>query len=70
MGNRELVLLADDEPLSREFLAEALESLGVEVQAVEDGDAAVQALARKNFDFVFTDLKMPGRDGVAVLVEA
>ena len=44
MGNRELVLLADDEPLSREYLAEALESLGVEVQAVEDGDAAVQAL--------------------------
>jgi DNA-binding NtrC family response regulator len=70
MGNRELVLLADDEPLSREFLAEALESLGVEVHAVEDGDAAVQALARKNFDFVFTDFKMPGRDGVAVLVES
>ncbi len=70
MGNRELVLLADDEPISREFLTEALEGLGLEVMAVEDGDQAVQALARNSFDYVFTDLRMPGRDGVAVLAEA
>jgi DNA-binding NtrC family response regulator len=70
MGNRELVLLADDEPLSKEFLTEVLESMGLDVLAVDDGDQAVQALARNSFDYVFTDLKMPGRDGVAVLSEA
>ncbi len=70
MSGRELVLLADDEPLSREYLEEALQSLGVEVDAVADGDAAVAALPRRPYDYVFTDLKMPGRDGVAVLVES
>ena len=68
MIGRELVLLADDEPLSREYLHEALQSCGFEVHAVADGDAAIAALGRNSYDFVFTDLKMPGRDGYAVLL--
>lgn len=68
MIGRELVLLADDEPLSREYLQEALQSCGFEVHAVADGDAAIAALGRNSYDFVFTDLKMPGRDGYAVLL--
>jgi len=68
--SQELVLLADDETISREFLEEALRSFGLDVLAVADGDAAVRELARQPFDYVITDLKMPGRDGVAVLAEA
>jgi two-component system, NtrC family, response regulator HydG len=67
---RELVLLADDEPLSREYLQEALQSFGLEVHAVADGGAAALALQQQAFDYVFTDLRMPGRDGLAVLAEA
>jgi two-component system, NtrC family, response regulator HydG len=67
---RELALLADDEPLSREFLQEALQSFGLEVHAVGDGDAAAAAMTANAYDYVFTDLKMPGRDGQAVLVES
>ena len=70
MSARELVLLADDEPLSREYLQEALQSFGLDVHAVADGDAAAQALQQQAYDYVFTDLKMPGRDGLAVLAEA
>jgi DNA-binding NtrC family response regulator len=70
VSQRELVLLADDEPLSREFLQEALESFGLEVHAVADGDAAAAALRLRSFDYVLTDLRMPGRDGQAVLAEA
>ncbi|HLQ36619.1 MAG TPA: sigma 54-interacting transcriptional regulator, partial [Planctomycetota bacterium] len=70
MSSRELVLLADDEPLSREYLQEALLSFGFEVHAVADGNAAVTALGQQPFDYVVTDLKMPGRDGLDVLVEA
>jgi DNA-binding NtrC family response regulator len=66
----ERVLLADDEPLSREFLAEALAEFGCEVTAVADGDAAFAALRSQPFDLVLTDLRMPGRDGVAVVTEA
>lgn len=66
----ELVLLADDEALSREFLEEALRGLGLDVIAVADGDQAIRALGEHPFDLVVTDLKMPGRDGIAVLAEA
>ncbi|MGE3171662.1 MAG: sigma-54-dependent transcriptional regulator [Planctomycetota bacterium] len=65
--SREPVLLADDDALSRDFLHEALQGLGFDVHAVADGDAAVKALGQRDFDFVFTDLRMPGRDGHAVL---
>ncbi|MBL8747891.1 MAG: sigma-54-dependent Fis family transcriptional regulator [Planctomycetes bacterium] len=64
---RETVLLADDEPLSREFLQEAIAALGFEVFAVEDGRRAIAVLAERDFDLVVTDLKMPYADGLEVL---
>lgn len=67
MSRRERVLLADDEPLSRDFLFEALLSFGCDVHAVVDGQAAIEALAAEPFDFVVTDLRMPRADGMAVL---
>ena len=67
---RELVLLADDDVLSRDFLKEALQDTGFEVHAVTDGDEAIAAMSQRAHDFVFTDLRMPGQDGVAVLAAA
>jgi DNA-binding NtrC family response regulator len=64
---RDPVLLADDDPLSREFLQEALQACGLEVHAVADGAAAIEALGRRSFDLVVTDLKMPKADGMQVL---
>jgi DNA-binding NtrC family response regulator len=66
----ERVLVAEDDPLSREFLTRALELLDLDVTAVDDGNAAAITLAREPFEFVFTDLRMPGRDGMAVLAES
>jgi len=67
VSRRDRVLLADDEPLSRDFLQEALESFGCDVHAVEDGQAAIDAMATGSYDFVVTDLRMPRKDGMAVL---
>jgi DNA-binding NtrC family response regulator len=67
MSRRDRVLLADDEPLSRDFLQEALVSFGCDVLAVADGQSAIEALAVSRFDFVVTDLRMPHADGMAVL---
>ncbi|MFK7740485.1 MAG: sigma-54-dependent transcriptional regulator [Planctomycetota bacterium] len=61
------VLVADDEPLSREFLQEALQALGCEVRTVADGQAAIDALAKEAFDVLLTDLRMPRADGMEVL---
>ncbi|MFT7535223.1 MAG: DNA-binding NtrC family response regulator [Hyphomicrobiaceae bacterium] len=67
MSRRDRVLLADDEPLSRDFLEEALVSFGFDVLAVADGQCAIEAMAVGQFDFVVTDLRMPRADGMAVL---
>jgi DNA-binding NtrC family response regulator len=67
MTGRDVVLLADDDPLSREFLQEAMQSFGLEVHAVVDGREAIAALGSRAFDLVVTDLKMPHADGMEVL---
>ncbi len=34
-----------------------------------DGDTALEMIARKNYDVVLLDVKMPGRDGIETLRE-
>ena len=61
------VLIVDDEKLSREFLAHATEALGYEAHAVSSGAAALKVLEEESFDLVFTDLRMPEMDGIALV---
>ena len=63
----EKVLVADDEPLLRDFIAEVLRRKGLEVVTVVDGATAIAKLEEGPFDLVITDLKMPGKDGMDVL---
>ena len=61
------VLIAEDNELSRENLAEMLKSYGYEVKAVSDGKEAMDAFVELKYDLVITDLKMPNADGLEVL---
>jgi two-component system response regulator FlrC len=61
------ILVADDEPGLRAFVAEALEADGHTVAQAADGVEAAQRLAREGFDLLITDLKMPRLDGIALL---
>jgi CheY-like chemotaxis protein len=61
------VLVADDEFLIRWALTEALKKDGYEVRAVEDGEQALDAFERHDFDLIVTDLMMPRLDGWEVL---
>ncbi|HET6913879.1 MAG TPA: response regulator [Rhodanobacteraceae bacterium] len=61
------ILLAEDDPVSRVFLAEALHGLGLEVEAVADGEAAVIAARKQQFDALLLDHDLPGMNGDAVL---
>ena len=59
------VLMADDNALNREVLAEFLQQLGLVVEAVEDGAGAVARLREKgDFDYVLLDMEMIGMNGV------
>ncbi|MBC8451151.1 MAG: sigma-54-dependent Fis family transcriptional regulator [Planctomycetes bacterium] len=61
------VLIVDDDNLSREFLAEAAASLGLQVDAVFNGREALDRLSKKDYDLVLTDLRMPGMDGIELI---
>ena len=64
------ILLADDNPASRDQLSAALRARGARLHLVEEGAAVVdwtmKAVASgKPFDLVLIDLHMPGIDGFA-----
>ena len=59
------VLIVDDEPEFRRFVADALK--GYEVTEAKDGPGALEAVAEQVPDLVITDIKMPGMDGYTLL---
>jgi DNA-binding NtrC family response regulator len=61
------VLLLDDEPIVGKRLVPALAKLGVETESFTDPEAALQQIARKDFDIVVTDYRMDKMDGLEVL---
>jgi DNA-binding NtrC family response regulator len=64
------VLLAEDERTIAITLRDALASVGHAVETVRDGKLALEALSRRNFDVVITDVRMPGASGIDVLKAA
>jgi DNA-binding NtrC family response regulator len=67
MATHGTILVADDEALARQSIAEALQEEGYQVYAAADGTAALKLLDEVEVDLVLSDLKMPGADGLAVL---
>ena len=56
------VLVAEDELLVREFIVEELADAGYDVEASDNGDAALKLLqSGVRFDLLFTDIRMPGK---------
>jgi two-component system response regulator PilR (NtrC family) len=61
------IVVADDEALARQSVAELLREEGYHVYEAADGQAALQMLEEIDVDLVLSDLRMPGVDGLAVL---
>jgi DNA-binding response OmpR family regulator len=61
------VLLAEDEQKVRYFVQKALEEVGFSVDAVNDGDAALQFGKSTTYDVMVLDIMMPGTDGLSLL---
>jgi DNA-binding NtrC family response regulator len=64
------VLLADDEETIAVTLCDALEEAGYEVVSAGDTDSALAALEAGDIDVVLTDIRMPGKGGMAVLTRS
>ena len=62
------ILIVDDDPVQRMATRQKLGLLALtaELEEAEDGHAALQMLARKAYDIILLDLRMPGPDGFDV----
>jgi two-component system, NtrC family, response regulator AtoC len=68
MPSRQSLLVVDDEQTMRDWLQAALAGR-YDVRVAGDGAAALAALARAPADIVLSDVRMPGRDGLALLAD-
>ena len=60
------VLVIDDDPVVGKSFNRVLSGKGYIVVTAEDGYEALQKMQSEQYDMVFTDLRMPGMDGVEV----
>ena len=60
------VLVIDDDPVVGKSFDRVLSPKGYAVISAADGEEALAKLAAEHYDVVFTDIKMPGMDGLEV----
>lgn len=60
------ILAVDDEPIILDSFRKILVVAGYSVDTVEKGREALGLILKNDYDFVFTDLKMPEMDGLEV----
>lgn len=65
--SRGRVLIVDDERSIRNSYARLLKQAGFEVEEASTGAEAMQRIERTRFDVVFTDVSLPGMDGLTLL---
>lgn len=58
------ILVADDDPPSREVVARQLGALGFETEVVDCGEAVLDWVGRERFDAIVLDFHMPGLGGL------
>ena len=63
------ILVVDDDNYIRLFLKETLEGSGYRVELAENGEEALSKIKASPPDLVLTDLKMPKKDGLELLLD-
>ena len=63
------ILVVDDEEQVRGSMVRLLQRLGYDATGVEDGEAALRHVRAHATDLVITDMQMPGKSGLELLLE-
>ncbi len=66
MSNKLQVLVIDDDAVVGRSFDRVLSEKGYEVSTALSGEEALDTIENTKFDVVFTDIKMPGMDGLEV----
>lgn len=63
------ILIVDDEPTARVLFKEMLAGRSHDIRVAENGDEAVAACREKPADLIITDLVMPEKNGIDLILE-
>ena len=66
MGDRKVILIADDEPELRQVLSMRLISAGYAVVEASNGKGAMNLACAKRPDLIILDIMMPQMDGMSL----
>jgi DNA-binding response OmpR family regulator len=61
------ILVVDDEPVARQSMSDILRLEGFSVNAVPNGQAAIEYVRTHPVELMIVDLRMPGMDGLEVV---
>ncbi|MCX7925262.1 MAG: response regulator, partial [Fimbriimonadales bacterium] len=61
------ILVVDDEPMVQLLLTQALEDEGHTVVVAPNGADALERLAERDYDLLFTDIHMPRLSGIDLI---
>lgn len=64
------ILLVDDDSFLRDMYATKFKEAGHSVDAAENGEEALNAIAKSDYDVVLLDMVMPGMSGAELLSKA
>lgn len=63
------ILVVDDEEQIRSMLTQMLENEGFAVDTAENGETGMDLITRNDYDLVITDMIMPVKDGLKLIME-
>ena len=67
MAQKANLLIVDDEPNTLASLSRAFRMAGHDVTVCDNATKALEFARRQNFDLIFSDVVMPGKDGLSLL---
>lgn len=68
--NTQSILIVDDDESLRRIIEYNLKQRGYHTIAVDSAEKALEALRKSHFNLLISDMKLPGKDGVELMMEA